>query len=196
MKKADVQIGATYLVKVAGNLVPVKITHEHPNGGWEGRSLKTRKTIRIKSAQRLRKLLADASWSTSTPEENRRRHADQNKAIRKSGDGNACLTEPAAQDATDAFQRDTDEPVATGGKTRGKLSLLNAAAIVLKASGEPMTCSQIVQKAAETTAWKPGKGLTPANTLSAAMRREIKVKGNASRFRLADRGTFALASKS
>lgn len=188
MKKADVQIGATYLVKVAGNLVPVKITNEHPNGGWEGRSLKTRKTIRIKSAQRLRKLLADASWSTSTPEENRRRHADQSKAIRESGDGNACLTEPAAQDANVAAGRDT------GGSP--KLSLLNAAAIVLKASGEPMTCSQIVQKAAETTAWKPGKGLTPANTLSAAMRREIKVKGNASRFRLADRGTFALASKS
>jgi len=36
MKKADVQTGATYLVKVAGNLVPVKITREHDSGGWEG----------------------------------------------------------------------------------------------------------------------------------------------------------------
>jgi len=35
MKKADVQINATYLVKVAGNLVPVKITREHDSGGWE-----------------------------------------------------------------------------------------------------------------------------------------------------------------
>ena len=61
MKKNDVQIGATYLVKVAGNLVPVKITREHHNGGWEGTSVKTGKTIRIKSAQRLRKRLADAA---------------------------------------------------------------------------------------------------------------------------------------
>jgi hypothetical protein len=57
MKKADVHLGATYLVKVAGNLVPVKIDREHDNGGWEGTSVKTGKTIRIKSPQRLRKRL-------------------------------------------------------------------------------------------------------------------------------------------
>jgi len=37
MKKNDVQIGATYLVKVASNLVPVKITREHASAeGWDG----------------------------------------------------------------------------------------------------------------------------------------------------------------
>ena len=61
MKKADVQINATYLVKVAGNLVPVKINREHESGGWEGRSVKSGKTIRIKTAQRLRKPLDDAA---------------------------------------------------------------------------------------------------------------------------------------
>jgi len=54
MKKTDVKIGGTYLVKVASNLVPVKITREHDKGGWEGSSVKTGKTIRIKTAQRLR----------------------------------------------------------------------------------------------------------------------------------------------
>jgi len=54
MKKTDVKIGGTYLVKVASNLVPVKITREHDKGGWEGTSVKTGKTIRIKTAQRLR----------------------------------------------------------------------------------------------------------------------------------------------
>jgi hypothetical protein len=43
MKKSDVTIGATYLLKVAGNLVPVTITREHPGGGWEGTSVKTGK---------------------------------------------------------------------------------------------------------------------------------------------------------
>ena len=57
MKKSDVQTGATYLVKVANNLVPVKIDREHDNGGWVGTSVKTGKTIRIKSTQRLRKCL-------------------------------------------------------------------------------------------------------------------------------------------
>ena len=50
MKKSDVQTGATYLVKVASNLVPVKIDREHDNGGWMGTSAKTGKAIRIKSA--------------------------------------------------------------------------------------------------------------------------------------------------
>jgi hypothetical protein len=67
MKKADVQIGATYLVKVASNLVPVKIDREHDNGGWEGRSVKTGKTIRIKSAQRLRFRLYDAGEKPEQP---------------------------------------------------------------------------------------------------------------------------------
>lgn len=54
MKKTDVKIGGTYMVKVASNLVPVKITREHDKGGWEGTSVKTGKAIRIKTAQRLR----------------------------------------------------------------------------------------------------------------------------------------------
>lgn len=66
MKKNDVQIGATYLIKVASNLVPVKITREHDHGGWEGTSLKTGKTIRIKTAGRLRKLVADQPATRTT----------------------------------------------------------------------------------------------------------------------------------
>lgn len=61
MKKTDVQINAIYLVKVAGNLVPVRIDREHENGGWLGTSRKTCKQIRIKSPQRLRKRIDDAA---------------------------------------------------------------------------------------------------------------------------------------
>ena len=67
MKKSDVKLHATYLVKVAGNLVPVKIDREHDRGGWEGTSQKSGKAIRIKSAQRLRKRLADAAPAAKKP---------------------------------------------------------------------------------------------------------------------------------
>jgi len=43
--------------------------------------------------------------------------------------------------------------------------------------------------------WTPRDGKTPANTLYAAISREIKLKGDASRFAKAERGKFALASK-
>jgi len=81
MKKADVQINATYAVKVAGNLVPVKITAGHPSGGWVGTSVKTGKTIRVKSPQRLRKRLADA---------------EHIKAVHKADQENARLDEERA----------------------------------------------------------------------------------------------------
>jgi len=173
MKKTDVQINATYLVKVAGNLVPVKITHEHDNGGWEGRSVKTGKTIRIKSAQRLRKCLDDAAPV-------------------------AAKAKAATQDANDAAGRDTGERGATGAEREagdGKpMSLLGAAAHLLSlGTGDPMRCQTIVDLAIQRGLWAPRNGgKTPANTLSAAMRREIKAKGDASRFRLAERGKFEL----
>ncbi len=176
MKKADVQINAIYLVKVAGNLVPVRIDREHDSGGWLGTSRKTGKQIRIKSPQRLRKRLDDAATVAK-------------KAKR------------ATEDVTDAPQRDTGEPAATGAKREASdtkpMSLLDAAAHLLSlGTGDPMRCKDIVDLATQRGLWAPRNGgRTPANTLSAAIRREIKAKGDASRFRLAERGRFALADK-
>ena len=57
MKKDEVQIGATYQVSVAGKLAPVRIVRENPHGGWNGVNVDTKREVRIKSAQRLRKRL-------------------------------------------------------------------------------------------------------------------------------------------
>ena len=173
MKKANVQIGATYLVKVADNLVPVKITREHDNGGWEGTSVKTGKTIRIKSAQRLRKRLDDAAPRAKTPAK-------------------------ATKDAKPATKRNTGERDATSGRQEAKpMSLLDAAAHLLSlGTGDPMRCKDIVDLAVARGLWMPRTGKTPANTLYAAIGREIKTKGNASRFVKAERGKFGLSGKS
>jgi len=55
MKKSDVQIGHTYLAKVSGQVVPVKILSESPYKGWVARNEKTGREVRIRSAQRLRR---------------------------------------------------------------------------------------------------------------------------------------------
>jgi hypothetical protein len=173
MKKTDVQINATYLVKVAGNLVPVRIDREHGSGGWLGTSRKTGKQIRIKSPQRLRKRIDDAAPVANT-------------------------AKPATKDATGAPERDTGERDATGAEREANeakpMSLLDAAAHLLSlGTGDPMRCKDIVDLAIQRGLWAPRNGgKTPANTLSAAMRREIKAKGDASRFRLAERGKFEL----
>ena len=54
MKKAEIEIGGTYRAKVSGGLTNVRITNESPYGGWDGINTDTGRTVRIKSAQRLR----------------------------------------------------------------------------------------------------------------------------------------------
>lgn len=54
MKSKDVEIGRTYLVKVSGRLVPVRLEAEDPNGGWTGVNKETRRQVRVRTAARLR----------------------------------------------------------------------------------------------------------------------------------------------
>jgi hypothetical protein len=54
MQKQNIQIGTTYIVKVSGTLAKVRITREHPRGGWYGTNLATGREIRIRTAARLR----------------------------------------------------------------------------------------------------------------------------------------------
>ncbi len=54
MRKRNVRIGTTYIVKVSGKLTRVRITGESPHGGWSGTNLATGREIRIRTAARLR----------------------------------------------------------------------------------------------------------------------------------------------
>jgi hypothetical protein len=54
VKKAQVEIGGRYIAKVSGSLVTVRIKAEHSLGGWLATNEQTGRSIRIKSAQRLR----------------------------------------------------------------------------------------------------------------------------------------------
>ena len=54
MQKHNVKIGKTYIVKVSGTLTKVRLTRDHPRGGWYGTNLATSREIRIRTAARLR----------------------------------------------------------------------------------------------------------------------------------------------
>jgi len=55
MKKHEVKVGGQYLAKVSGKVVAVHIDGENPHGGWDATNVQTKKKVRIKSAQRLRR---------------------------------------------------------------------------------------------------------------------------------------------
>jgi len=182
MKKSDVTIGATYLITVAGSLVPVKITREQPGGGWEGTSVKTGKTIRIRSAQRLRERLTEKRTKSKDGK------GTGERAIAQSATGAKKATK-ASKDAKATTKRDTGERRATGAK---RASGLDAAAKVLADADEPMSCKTIVERMLAKGLWQT-KGKTPASTIYAAISREIAAKGDDARFRKVARGQFEAA---
>lgn len=55
MKKRDVQVGHRYIAKVSERLVPVYIERENVRGGWDATSSVTGRSVRIRTAARLRR---------------------------------------------------------------------------------------------------------------------------------------------
>jgi hypothetical protein len=53
-----------------------------------------------------------------------------------------------------------------------------------------MTCQELIGVMATENLWTSPGGKTPANTLDAAISRDIKVNGTGSAFRKAERGKF------
>jgi hypothetical protein len=73
------------------------------------------------------------------------------------------------------------------------LGALSAASLVLKAAKAPMTCVELIEAMAAKKLWTSPGGKTPANTLHAAIAKEIKIKGAESRFKKGERGKFEAA---
>jgi hypothetical protein len=71
------------------------------------------------------------------------------------------------------------------------MSALDAAAKVLTEKGVAMTCPELIGVMAAKGYWSSPNGKTPAATLSAAILREITVKGDAARFAKTAPGRFA-----
>jgi len=72
-----------------------------------------------------------------------------------------------------------------------RVSALDAAAEVLKDEGKPMRAKDLIEAMAARGLWSSPNGKTPEATLYAAMMREARDKGTASRFRKVERGQFA-----
>ena len=121
------------------------------------------------------------------------------KTSAKRGKKLETSTPPEAPRATPATPAATPEPAAKqpgSAKERtksDKLSALDAAAKVLAESGQPMTCKEMIEAMAAKGYWTSPAGRTPEATLYSSILRELKTKGNESRFTKTARGKFARA---
>jgi hypothetical protein len=83
-----------------------------------------------------------------------------------------------------------------GAQPQKNLSALDAAAQVLRETGQPMNCPELIAQMAAKGYWSSPKGKTPSATLYASLTREIRLKGEASRFVKTGPGTFAYRAAS
>ncbi len=166
----EVKTGKPYVARVNKKLVAVRIDSTHTDGGWNATNMRTGKRIRIKSARRLQgPAKAEASEATKAT---------------AAHDGKPKTAKPAATN------RAKSKRCGPKGKTK-RLSALDAAAQVLKEAGTPMRAQELIAAMAERGLWKSPAGKTPHATLYAAMMREARDRGKASRFHRVDRGRFA-----
>lgn len=164
MKKADVTIGQTYTAKVSGTIVRVRIDSENRHGGWDATNLETNKRVRIKTAQRLRHSVGEKKAKDRPP--------------------------PLSVEEKPKRKR---AAAAAGEAPPKRVSALDAAAQVLKTSGQAMRTTEMVLAMAEQGLWSSPNGKTPAATLYAAILREIGTKGEGARFKKVDAGKFEYA---
>ena len=135
--------------------------------------------------------MATKKQKTNTPAKGKKTAAPkaaQNKTT-------TAKTAPAKTETAKAEQPKAAaaKPAATGDKP--KLSLLKAAIAVLAESDEALNTKQMIEQAKAKGLWTPGEGKTPEQTLYSAIAREIKAKGENSRFKLVAKGHFKLASR-
>ncbi len=178
MKKAEVKVGGTYRAKVSGRLTEVRIVSESRYGGWDAVNVLTNRTVRIKSAQRLR---------------GETQHGKARKGKVKVAPKAAPRARTVPTVATGGTEATTEAPKAKKAPRRGDghMSGLDAAAKVLEEADEPMTTREMFACVVAKGYWT-SDAPTPHNTLYSAILREIKKKGDASRFVKAERGKFAL----
>jgi hypothetical protein len=87
------------------------------------------------------------------------------------------------------------EPKPDPSSPKPKLSMLDAAAEILKGTSHPMSTKELITAMEEANLWTSPSGKTPWNTLSAAIGREASDKENP-RFKRADKGKFELSERS
>ena len=219
MKKNEVQIGGVYTAKVTNRLVELRIDAESRYGGWDGTNLATNKKIRIKSPAKLREAACGdtskpkAKKAKSTKDAKVEEGRDTAQTVETQAQPDATMPvcpncggtevddegdckkchEPDIANQTPEAEKTKKKPRTKKGKAEKpkRVSGLDAAALVLEATGEPMNAKEMVEAALAKNYWKSPGGKTPHATVYSAIIREIAAKGSESRFRKAERGRFA-----
>jgi len=185
MNNENIAAGTVAVVKVGRNEVEVTIIARLENG-WKVKSNSSGREFTVRAIERMLNNAPENNEGATVPAISATPAAP---ADGTGTDDNAAPVEvPAA-----AQEGVTPEsaPESAVQVTAKKLSLLDAAAQVLKKSQVPMSSKEIVSKAIAAGLWLPTAAKTPEQSLYSAMFREIRDKEN-SRFKksVTHKGSF------
>ena len=171
-----VKIGKCYIARLTKGEAPVRIESTHEDGGWVAKTLLTSRITRIKTKEQIVR-----EYDPDEPEE----------VVETILETEPVEETPAEVNVNEWSEESETEDiyVSLRRKPRSPMTLLDAAHRVLSEYGGDLNAREIVEAAVEKGYWVTG-GKTPANTLNAAIAREIKIKGEESRFAKQNRGRF------
>lgn len=153
---SNITVGTIVMVKVGRNEIEVVVTEITANG-WKVKKVGNDREFIV---TRIERVIAEPG----APEA-------------------ASATEPETEAVDAEIPSEAEEEVDTpnpapesGGSPEKKLSLLNAALLVLKRSRTPLNTKEILAQVIEEGLWSPNGAKTPEQSLYSAFFREIKEK--------------------
>ena len=170
---SNITVGTIVMVKVGRNEIEVVVTEITANG-WKVKKVGSDREFIV---TRIERVIAEPGAPETAP-----------------------ATEPEAEAVDADIPSEAEEEVDTpnpapesGGSPEKKLSLLNAALLVLKRSRTPLNTKEILAQVIEEGLWSPNGAKTPEQSLYSAFFREIKEKETPRvRKSAARRGAFEL----
>lgn len=153
---SNITVGTIVMVKVGRNEIEVVVTEITANG-WKVKKVGSDREFIV---SRIERVIAEPGAPEAAP-----------------------ATEPETEAVDAEIPSEAEEEVDTpnpapesGGSPEKKLSLLNAALLVLKRSRTPLNTKEILAQVIEEGLWSPNGAKTPEQSLYSAFFREIKEK--------------------
>ena len=153
---SNITVGTIVMVKVGRNEIEVVVTEITANG-WKVKKVGSDREFIV---TRIERVIAEPGASEAV-----------------------SATEPETEAVDAEIPSEAEEEVDTpnpapesGGSPEKKLSLLNAALLVLKRSRTPLNTKEILAQVIEEGLWSPNGAKTPEQSLYSAFFREIKEK--------------------
>ena len=214
MSISEIQVGSLIRVKVGRNIILAKVV-EILDGAVRVCSLANNKEFNVPQSRV--QLDGDAEQPTSTElqaeaaeeQAETNEEAEAPEAIEQNAEGEQAdageaatvevIPEDEAAEFTSSGEDEEDEyainPAHESDKPGKRLSLLNAAVIVLKDAGpeHPMNCKEILEAILARQLWTPTDCKTPEQTLYGSIFREINTKDHPRIVKSDIKGKFRIA---